>query len=106
MSHILRKILIAPIRFYQVTISPWLGPHCRFEPTCSRYAMEAIRVHGVVRGTLMGAWRILRCHPFSKGGYDPVRPRDSGKSKVKSGKREVNGRSDAVSAADARSDDN
>lgn len=77
MSHLLRRIFIAPIRLYQRTISPWLGPHCRFRPTCSNYAIEAIRRHGVLKGLALGTWRILRCHPFSKGGYDPVPQRRS-----------------------------
>ena len=51
------------------------GASCKFEPSCSRYAEEAIRVHGIVRGGAMAAWRIARCHPWSHGGYDPVRPR-------------------------------
>jgi putative membrane protein insertion efficiency factor len=72
MSRILRRIFIAPIRFYQAAISPWLGPHCRFEPTCSHYAIDAIRTHGVLKGLMLGTWRVLRCHPFGRGGYDPV----------------------------------
>jgi putative membrane protein insertion efficiency factor len=74
MSRFFRKLFIAPIRFYQVAISPWLGAHCRFRPTCSQYAIEAIRAHGVIKGLLLGTWRVLRCHPFCKGGYDPVPP--------------------------------
>ena len=61
------------IRFYRRALSPLKPPVCRFEPTCSAYTLEAVEKYGVVRGLGMGAWRILRCHPFSKGGYDPVR---------------------------------
>ena len=68
----LREVLIAPIRFYRRFLSPLKPPMCRFEPTCSAYAIEAIRVHGVLRGLFLGSWRILRCQPFSKGGFDPV----------------------------------
>jgi uncharacterized protein len=60
------------IRVYQVTLSAWVGGQCRFYPTCSHYGLEAYRRHGVVRGTWLTARRVLRCHPFSRGGYDPV----------------------------------
>lgn len=64
-------VLIGLIRLYQWTLSPWLGRQCRFQPTCSNYAIEAIRKYGAVSGALRGAWRICRCHPFNRGGYDP-----------------------------------
>jgi putative membrane protein insertion efficiency factor len=67
------RFLIGLIRVYQRFISPLLGANCRFDPTCSRYAVDAIRKYGAIRGCFMAAWRILRCHPFSRGGYDPVR---------------------------------
>lgn len=60
------------VRVYQVGISPLLGPRCRFYPSCSQYAFEALGEHGAVRGTAMAMRRILRCHPFHPGGYDPV----------------------------------
>lgn len=60
------------IRVYQATLSPWLGGHCRFEPTCSRYAIEAYRHFGPARGTFLTIRRLLRCHPFGGSGYDPV----------------------------------
>lgn len=64
------------IRTYQMTISPRFSHgSCRYTPTCSQYAIEAIEIHGVIKGSLMAAWRILRCNPFSKGGWDPVPPR-------------------------------
>jgi len=69
------KVLTVLIRFYQRVISPLLGPRCRYYPTCSNYTLEAIRVHGPWRGMALGAWRILRCNPFSKGGFDYVPPK-------------------------------
>ena len=63
--------LIALIRGYQLLISPWFGPVCRFHPTCSRYTAECLRLHGPLRGCFLGLRRILRCHPFHPGGYDP-----------------------------------
>lgn len=64
------------LRAYQRYLSPLKGaPSCRFHPTCSSYAIEAIEVHGVLRGSFMGLMRVLRCHPFHPGGYDPVPPR-------------------------------
>ena len=67
-----RKIATAPIKFYQRAISPAKPPCCKYYPTCSNYAIGAIKEWGIVRGIGMGTWRILRCNPFSKGGYDPV----------------------------------
>lgn len=69
---ITKRILIAFISVYRYLISPLLGPHCRFHPTCSAYAVEAIEQHGPLRGTWMALRRIGRCHPFHPGGYDPV----------------------------------
>ncbi|MBI1740156.1 MAG: membrane protein insertion efficiency factor YidD [Acidobacteriales bacterium] len=60
------------LRTYKRWISPSLPPSCRYVPTCSEYAMEAVERFGVLRGGLMAAWRLLRCHPFAKGGYEPV----------------------------------
>jgi putative membrane protein insertion efficiency factor len=71
------RVLIALVRVYQVVISPLVGPRCRFYPSCSNYAIEAMRVHGALRGSGMAAWRILRCNPFNDGGLDPVPPRRS-----------------------------
>ena len=71
----IKKIFILPIRFYQKFISPALGDRCRFYPTCSSYMIEAIQVHGVIKGILLGTYRILRCNPFCKGGIDPVPPK-------------------------------
>lgn len=66
------KIAVAVIRIYQWTISPLLGSHCRFAPSCSQYTLEAIARHGLLRGSLLGARRLGRCHPFHEGGFDPV----------------------------------
>jgi putative membrane protein insertion efficiency factor len=68
----MRPVLIGIIQLYRLFISPLLGPNCRFYPTCSCYAQEAIRHHGAVRGSWLGLRRILRCHPWHPGGYDPV----------------------------------
>jgi putative membrane protein insertion efficiency factor len=67
-----RLALIGAIRLYRGTLSGVLGSQCRFYPSCSRYAEEAIRIHGAARGTLMGVWRVLRCNPFGPGGVDEV----------------------------------
>ena len=68
----MKKILLGLIRFYQKHISPCFPAHCRFTPTCSQYAWEAITKYGALKGTGRAIWRILRCNPFCKGGYDPV----------------------------------
>ena len=60
------------MRGYQVALSPMFGDCCRFTPSCSNYMLEALQVHGAFKGTLLGIWRILRCHPFGASGYDPV----------------------------------
>lgn len=69
---VLRSIVVAPIRVYQRVISPALPRSCKYEPTCSHYAAEAVRTEGVLRGLVLAGWRILRCNPWSHGGYDPV----------------------------------
>ena len=76
----LRQIVLVPsrlvillVRLYQGALSPLIGMQCRFVPSCSDYFLEAVCKYGAIRGTLMGLWRILRCHPFGGGGYDPVR---------------------------------
>jgi len=79
----LSKILIFPlvllIRFYQTAISPFTPSACRFEPTCSSYFMEALKVHGLFYGSYLGIKRILSCHPWGKNGYDPVPKKGSHK---------------------------
>jgi putative membrane protein insertion efficiency factor len=68
-----RDAALAIIKAYQRFVSPLLPPSCRFTPSCSQYALMAIEKHGLLRGTFMGTVRVLRCNPFSKGGFDPVR---------------------------------
>lgn len=68
----MRNLLIGVIRLYQRFLSPLLGQNCRFHPTCSQYAIDAIRTHGVIVGSGYALWRILRCQPFCRGGNDPV----------------------------------
>lgn len=75
MKGLLGRFFIYLIRGYQGCISPRYPPRCRFTPTCSQYAIEAITVHGAFKGLLLALWRILRCNPFCKGGYDPVPPK-------------------------------
>ena len=74
------KVFLFIITFYQKCISPFFGPRCRYSPTCSGYAKESLKIHGVFLGGLMAFFRILRCNPFSKGGYDPVPPKNFYKS--------------------------
>jgi uncharacterized protein len=69
---VIRRLVAAPIVAYQRVVSPALGRRCKYEPTCSAYAVQAIREFGILRGPVLAAWRILRCNPFSHGGYDPV----------------------------------
>ena len=78
----IKKVLIFLIKNYQLTLSPRFSHvSCRFTPTCSQYALEAIEVHGIFKGCLLAAWRILRCNPFSKGGWDPVPPKKTKEDK-------------------------
>ena len=73
MISFIRELFILPIRFYRKFLSPLKSaPTCRFTPTCSEYALEAIREWGIIAGTALAVWRIVRCNPFSAGGYDPV----------------------------------
>ncbi len=72
-----RRALLGLIRAYQLTLSPWLGRRCRFEPTCSQYAAEAVARHGAARGAALAARRLARCHPWGGSGYDPVPPIDA-----------------------------
>jgi uncharacterized protein len=76
----LRTIVLAPIAAYQRFVSPALPRRCKYYPTCSAYAVEAIREVGVVRGSILAAWRLVRCNPFSHGGYDPIEDRPFFKS--------------------------
>jgi putative membrane protein insertion efficiency factor len=83
MTATVRSIFILPIRLYQRVISPALPRRCKYHPTCSAYAVDAVRSYGVLRGTILAGWRLLRCNPWSHGGFDPVerqqlfRPREA-----------------------------
>ena len=77
----MRTPLIALIRIYQAIVSPLLGPRCRFYPSCSSYAEQAVREYGAVRGAWMAIRRVARCHPWQPGGYDPVPPASSKEKK-------------------------
>ena len=72
MKRSLTAVVLAPIRLYQRLISPALPRRCRYHPTCSAYAVDAVREFGLLRGLVLAGWRLLRCNPFSRGGYDPV----------------------------------
>ncbi len=76
------NVIILCIRLYQRFISPLLGSQCRFYPTCSQYAIEALRTHGVIVGSAYTLWRIVRCQPFCQGGLDPVPPKDVPKQRT------------------------
>jgi hypothetical protein len=71
----MKKLVQAPIRFYRKFLSPLKPPVCRFYPTCSQYALEAVEVHGVLKGGYLAIKRIVKCHPFHPGGFDPVPPK-------------------------------
>jgi putative membrane protein insertion efficiency factor len=73
----MKRLLLGLVRFYQYLISPLLGPRCRFHPSCSHYAVEALERHGALRGSWLALRRLLRCHPWHPGGYDPVPPTHS-----------------------------
>ncbi len=72
----MRTFMILLVRAYQVTLSPLFSGCCRFEPSCSNYMIEALQIHGVIKGLYLGVRRLLRCHPFGKSGYDPVPPKN------------------------------
>jgi hypothetical protein len=68
----LRRLAVTPIGLYQLVISPMVGQRCKYYPSCSEYAVQAIRRFGILRGLVLAAWRLLRCNPWSHGGFDPV----------------------------------
>ena len=68
----MKYLLMAPIKVYQVLVSPWMPQVCRYQPTCSRYAMDALRKHGAIKGSWLAVSRLLRCAPWGRSGYDPV----------------------------------
>jgi putative membrane protein insertion efficiency factor len=67
-----RELVLAPVTVYRRVISPAIPQRCKYEPTCSRYAVDAVREYGILRGVVLAGWRLLRCNPWSYGGYDPV----------------------------------
>jgi putative membrane protein insertion efficiency factor len=75
LKRLLVAVLVGAVRVYQRVVAPWLPPSCRYEPSCSAYMVEALRVHGPFRGAWMGAKRVLRCSPLHRSGFDPVPPR-------------------------------
>jgi putative membrane protein insertion efficiency factor len=82
MMKILTWPMIALVRLYQWTIRPVIGANCRFEPSCSHYAIDALRLHGPLQGSGLAVWRILRCNPWNEGGFDPVPPTHSSKGRM------------------------
>ncbi len=72
----MKTLLVLLVRGYQIVLSPWIGQSCRFTPTCSNYAIDALKEHGALRGSWMAIRRIGRCHPWHEGGHDPVPPKD------------------------------
>jgi len=72
MSAVLRRVVLAPIVLYRRAISPLLPARCRYHPSCSAYAVQAVETYGILRGAILASWRLLRCNPWSHGGYDPV----------------------------------
>ncbi|MEY9890574.1 putative membrane protein insertion efficiency factor [Catenulispora sp. MAP12-49] len=79
----MKYVLMGLIRLYQIILSPvvnWRGPVCKFEPSCSHYGYEAVKTHGAIKGGGMTVWRVLRCNPWSSGGYDPVKPKEPRRS--------------------------
>ena len=72
MTSVFARPLIGMVKAYRIALSPWLGANCRFQPTCSEYAIEALETHGALRGTLLSVRRLSRCHPWGGSGYDPV----------------------------------
>ena len=81
-SRAFAAVLLAPVRFYMRFISPALPARCKYHPTCSAYAVQAVRELGPVKGTILGAWRLARCNPWSNGGYDPVSDRSLFKARA------------------------
>ena len=72
MRRVVREIFLGPLHLYRRVISPVMRPHCRYSPSCSEYALDAVREYGMIRGCVLAAWRVMRCNPWSHGGVDPV----------------------------------
>ncbi len=75
LAHVIREVFLLPLHAYRAVISPNLGPRCKYYPTCSTYGVQAVRELGVVRGSIVAGWRLLRCNPFSHGGVDELADR-------------------------------
>ena len=84
-ARVVRAVVLAPIVVYQKAISPAFPRRCKYEPTCSRYAVDAIGSYGILRGVVLASWRVLRCNPWSYGGYDPVQAQRMFKARVRAG---------------------
>jgi putative membrane protein insertion efficiency factor len=69
---VLRRVVVLPIRAYQLLLSPVVGQRCKYYPSCSEYAAQAVQRYGILRGLVLAGWRLLRCNPWSRGGFDPV----------------------------------
>ena len=72
MTGFVQRLVLAPLHLYRRVISPGLGQRCRYHPSCSEYALDAVREYGVIRGGVLAAWRVMRCNPWARGGFDPV----------------------------------
>lgn len=88
MKHWPKKLLLGLVRGYQLAVSPLFAPSCRFYPTCSNYAMEAIREHGALKGAMLAAVRLAKCHPWHPGGHDPVPPHNGHSDDHPAGRRD------------------
>ena len=84
----MKNVLLACLSGYKKFVSPRLGNNCRFVPTCSEYAMQAVESHGAAKGSLLAIWRVMRCNPFGKAGYDPVPPKGAWVNPARRTKRE------------------
>ncbi|MCE0743226.1 membrane protein insertion efficiency factor YidD [Acetobacter sicerae] len=82
-SQFLSAAIIGCMRFWQIAMRPVMGPNCRFHPSCSCYGVEVVQIHGPFKGLWLTLWRIVRCNPWSAGGYDPVPPADKSRNSVK-----------------------
>ncbi len=79
---VLRRIVVLPIRAYQLLLSPLVGQRCKYYPSCSEYAAQAVQRYGILRGLVLAGWRLLRCNPWSRGGFDPVEEQQLFKSRA------------------------
>ena len=82
--NILAWVMLGVIHTYRLVLSPYMGKQCKFQPTCSEYGLDAIKTHGAIKGGLLTLWRIVRCNPWAKGGYEPVTPKKSAKKETPS----------------------